>query len=53
VVEMFDSTIQEPNIVGIWHNVRETTNSQKIDEIDAVLSELVGPGVEIVDIQTG
>jgi hypothetical protein len=44
---------REKEVVNRWKKERITNNSQTIDEIDAVLSERVGPGVEIVDIQPG
>jgi hypothetical protein len=59
VVERFDSTMsfsdasQEQEIVDKWNEVLDTDNSQTIDEIDAVLSERVAPGVEIVGVQLG
>jgi hypothetical protein len=59
VVEAFDSTmssndaIKEQEIVDRWKEVRDNNNSKTIDEINAILSERVGPGLEIVDIQTG
>jgi hypothetical protein len=59
VVEVFDSTtsssdaIKEQEIVDRWNEVVNTNNSKTIDEINAVLSDRVGPGVEIVDIQPG
>jgi hypothetical protein len=59
VVEVFDSTtrfsdaIQGREIVDRWKEVLNSNSTQKIDEINAVLRDEVGPGVEIVDIQPG
>jgi hypothetical protein len=54
VVESFDSkTNQEQEIVDRWKKVLNNNYSQTVDEIDAVLRDEVGPGVEIVDIQPG
>ena len=54
MVESFDSkTNQEQEIVDRWKEVLNNNYSQTIDEIDAVLRDEVGPGVEIVDIQPG
>jgi hypothetical protein len=59
VVEVFKSTTsssdasQEQEIVDRWKEVRDNNNNKTIDEIDALLRDEVGPGVEIVDIQTG
>jgi hypothetical protein len=57
VVEMFDSmmsssdAINEQEIVDKWKEV--LNNPKTIDEINAVLRDEVGPGVEIVGIQPG
>ena len=54
MVEAFDSiTSQGQEIVDRWKEDLNTNNSQTIDGINAVLSEHVAPGVEIVDIQPG
>ena len=59
MVEVIDSTmsssdaIKEQEIVDRWKEVLNNNNSKTIDEINSVLIERVGPGVEIVDIQTG
>ena len=59
MVEVFDSTTsssdanQEQEIVGRYEEVLNNNDTQKSDEINAVLHDEVGPGVEIVDIQPG